>query len=306
MTKVSIITPVYNAETTLHKTIDSIISQTLKDWELLLIDDGSTDTSPKICDEYVAKDKRITAIHKLNEGVAMARKAGIDIAKGEYSIHVDADDWVEPTMLEELYNKAKAEHADIVIADYYVNNNKDQSLSKQQPSSLQPDEIQMDFFNNKLLGVLWNKLIRTNLYKKHNAKFFSGINHCEDLLIMIQILQNNGLKIVYLPKALYHYCMNESSITHNFTRKTYETRIKFRNKLAELLRLPDKTQIIEKVSFGIFTEALIYKILTKNEIKEGIKKYKNQIEQIQSLRWKLGFFLISIGFYKIAHKLMHY
>lgn len=303
---VSIITPIYNAEKTLHKTIKSIIAQTSQDWELLLIDDGSTDTSPKICDAYAVKDKRISVIHKNNEGVAMARKTGIDMAKGEYSIHIDADDWIEPTMLEELYNKAKTEHADIIIADYYINNDKGQSLSEQKPTFLEPNRVLIDIFNNKLFGALWNKLIRTDLYKKYNAGFFPGINHCEDLLIMVQLLQNNGIKIGYLPKAFYHYCMNESSITHNFTRKTYETRIKFRNKLAELLKLPNKTQIIEKVSFGIFTEALIYRILTKDEIKEGVRKYKNQIGQIKSLRWRLGFYLLSMELYKIAYKLIHY
>ena len=85
--------PIYNAERFLHKAIDSIISQTFPNWELLLIDDGSKDISPQICDQYAIKDNRIKVFHKSqNEGVAMARKTGIDYATGEYSIHIDADD----------------------------------------------------------------------------------------------------------------------------------------------------------------------------------------------------------------------
>ena len=94
----SIICAVYNAQNTIKKCIDSILSQTVKDWELLLIDDGSTDDSSKICDEYASRDNRIKVIHKKNEGVAATRQCGIDIAQGEYMIHVDPDDWIENTL----------------------------------------------------------------------------------------------------------------------------------------------------------------------------------------------------------------
>ncbi len=304
--KISLILPVFNAEKTIEKTLNSIIKQTFKDFEVIIIDDGSTDLSHKICDEYAVKDFRIHVIHKINEGVAAARQIGINKTKGEYSIHIDADDWIEPTMLEELYNTAKAQNSDIVIADYFLNTDKFQKVCKQCPTSMNPQHILMDMFNNKLFGALWNKLIRTNLYKKYNASFFQDINHCEDLLIWVQLLQNSDLQISYCPKPFYHYCTNPTSITNNFNRKTYETRIKFRDKLQELLKLSNASETIEKVSFGIFTEAFINKVLTKEEINEGTKIYKKQINQLSSLKWKLGFMLLSIGFINISHKLIHY
>ena len=305
-TKISIIIPVYNAEKTLHKAIDSIVAQTLQDWELLLVDDGSTDASPRICDEYVAKDARIKVIHQQNQGVAMARQAGMKQAKGEYSIHADADDWTEPTMLEELYEKAQSENADIVIADYFVNADGRQTISKQCPSSLDPVQVLMDMFGNRLFGALWNKLIRTELYRTCNARFFPGINYCEDLLICVQLLQHADLKIAYLPKAFYHYVGNDASITRNFTRRTYEMRIRFKDKLVELLSIPQVSEVMERVQFGIFTEAFIHDVLTKQEIREGQVRYSKQIRELKSLKWRLGFGFLSLGMKRWAHKLIHY
>ena len=123
---VSIIVPVYKAEAYLHHCLDSILAQTFTDWELLLVDDGSPDRSGVICDEYAAKDDRIIVFHKENGGVSSARQKGQDEAQGEYTIHADPDDWVEPTMLEELYKKAKADDADMVICDYFSNTGKKQ------------------------------------------------------------------------------------------------------------------------------------------------------------------------------------
>ena len=97
--KISIISPVYNAEPYIVKCLDSILAQTFESWELILVDDGSLDRSGNICDEYAAKDSRIVVIHKKNEGVGAARQTGMDNATGEYIIHVDPDDWVESDML---------------------------------------------------------------------------------------------------------------------------------------------------------------------------------------------------------------
>ena len=112
---ISIIVPVYNAEDTIRNCLDSILAQTLFDFEVILIDDGSPDYCGRICDEYAKKDIRFKVIHKSNEGVSAARQVGIDNAQGEYTIHVDPDDRIEPSMLEELYAKAKETDADIVI-----------------------------------------------------------------------------------------------------------------------------------------------------------------------------------------------
>lgn len=116
--KISIIVPVYKAEPYLRKCIDSILNQTFKDFELILVDDGSPDRCGEICDEYALKDSRIKIIHKENSGRSSARNVGLDIAQGEYIGFVDSDDWIEPDMYEVLYSKAKIESADIIALNY--------------------------------------------------------------------------------------------------------------------------------------------------------------------------------------------
>jgi glycosyltransferase involved in cell wall biosynthesis len=306
MIKVSIIIPVYNASDTIEHMLDSILIQSLKDFEVLMIDDGSTDESGRILDEYSAKDVRFKVFHKQNEGVAMARQLGIELANGEYCIHADADDWMEANMLEELYTKAKTEGSDVVIADYFINDNKNERLCRQQPTSLVPQQVLQNMFENRIFGSLWHKLIRTELYRKYDAKFFKGINHCEDLLIWVQLLQHPEVKVSYLPKAFYHYVVNDNSITRRFTRKTYNMRLRFRDKLNEILVVSNAINIIEKVSFGIFTEAFIYNVLSDAEISKGIMLYEKKIKQLRSLKWKLGFLFLKWGFKRVAHKLIYY
>lgn len=306
MLKVSIIIPVYNASDSIRKMLDSILAQTLHEFEVLMIDDGSTDESGRILEEYSAKDKRFKVFHKQNEGVAMARQMGVDNAKGEFCIHADADDRMDPTMLEELYAKAKAEDADVVIADYFISSKHGETVCKQRPSELSPEQVLQDMFDNKLFGALWHKLVRTDLYRKYNARFFKGINHCEDLLIWVQLLQHPEVIVSYLPKAYYHYVVNDNSITRHFTHETYEMRLRFRDKLKELLVVPNVKEIIEKVSFGIFTEGFIYDVLSSEEMEKGLFTYRKSIEHLDSLKWKMGFILLKWGFKDFAHKLIHY
>ena len=117
--KVSVIIAVYNAEKFLSRAVDSVLNQTMTDFELLLINDGSKDKSGDICDQYAQQDSRIRVFHQENQGVAKARQVGTDNALGEYVIHCDADDWIESDELSSLYQKAQQESADMVICDYY-------------------------------------------------------------------------------------------------------------------------------------------------------------------------------------------
>ena len=118
--KISIIMPVYKVEEYVAKAIESIQAQTLKEWEFLIVDDGTPDRSGEICDEYAAKDSRIQVIHKENGGAPSARNIAIDMAKGEYMYFLDSDDWAEPTMLEDMYKLAKRDNAQLVVAGFYI------------------------------------------------------------------------------------------------------------------------------------------------------------------------------------------
>ena len=307
MIKVSIIMPVFNAERYLHKAINSIISQTMEDWELIIIDDGSTDSSFSICKQYSAQDKRIKVIQKANEGVAIARQTGINHAIGKYSIHVDADDWIEPIMLEELYEKAESESIDFLLLDYYINCKSKQTLVSQKPTINQPHEIINDILENKLFGALWNKFIRTELYKKYNVKFFYGINYCEDVLTCVQILKNKEVKTAYLNKAFYHYVTNTNSITHNISRAKYEMRKQFQMKLNEFLIEDYYTKAKMFSSLAVFVEGFINNCLTKQEIMDEFKINRYAaFHYVKSPRWLIGYLLIQLRCYKLAHIFIGY
>lgn len=200
--KVSIIVPVFNVEQYLHHCIGSIIAQTFTDWELLLIDDGSPDKSGDICDGYAKKDGRIRVVHKENGGVSSARQRGQDEAIGEYTIHVDPDDWVDPTMLEDLYRKAIDDNADMVICDYYTNEESLQKYIKQEPTKLDSIVVLGELFQ-QLHGSCCNKLVKRACYSG-KVNFPKGINCCEDLIWCIQVLKYKP-KISYVNKAYYHY-----------------------------------------------------------------------------------------------------
>ena len=115
---VSIIVPIYKVEPYLRRCLDSIVNQTYTNLEIILVDDGSPDGCPQICDEYAAKDKRIVVIHKENGGLSDARNAGLDICKGEYIFFIDSDDWIKTDTIEFLYKITQDKKSDIVIGDY--------------------------------------------------------------------------------------------------------------------------------------------------------------------------------------------
>ena len=126
MPKISIIVPVYNVEQYINRCIDSLLGQTLKDIEIILVDDGSPDQCPQICDEYARKDSRIKVIHKKNNGLGYARNSGLELATGEYIAFVDSDDYVNINMYEKLYNETINNNFDIVYCGFIVEN-KDKS-----------------------------------------------------------------------------------------------------------------------------------------------------------------------------------
>ncbi|WP_455659338.1 glycosyltransferase family 2 protein [Phocaeicola faecalis] len=232
---ISVIIPVYNAEKYLSRCLDSLLVQTLTNFEILIINDGSSDGSAALCDKYASNDSRIRVFHNTNQGVSKSRQFAIEQSTGEFTIHVDSDDWVEPNMLEELYNKIKGSNADMVICDFFVETMKGSQYSKQNIIQSNSKSVLQSLLTNKLMGNVWNKLIRRDCYEKYNVKFPSQLNYCEDYLVCVQLLIHNDLKVVYHPKAFYHYdkVVNGESITRKYTRKTYEQRALFIKMLKE-------------------------------------------------------------------------
>ena len=176
---VSVIMPVYNVEEFLAKCIESVLDQTLTDLELFVIDDGSTDSSGKICDQYAKKDRRVKVIHKENGGAPTARNAAIDQATGEYMYFIDSDDWIEKDYLEKMYQLAKKYHADLVVTGFlmeYYQNGKFVTYSTSCKDAIYKSQSDFrknayKYFNNSLLSLAWNKLMRREIIAKNNLRF---------------------------------------------------------------------------------------------------------------------------------------
>lgn len=262
-TLVSIICPVYNAEAYLHKCIDSIIAQTLSDWELILVDDGSPDNSGSICESYAVKDSRIKVIHKDNGGVSAARQTGFEAAQGEYIIHVDPDDWIESSMLEDLYTKAKSGSADMVICDFLYDKAGELIYSKQEPSSLDHKVVLSEMFS-KLHGSCCNKLVRNQTCLLYNAKFPEGVNYSEDVCFNVQLLIHD-IKIAYVPKAYYHYMQYETSLTNNFTLTTLENCKRYVSELCTYL--PEDSDMVRNAKEMVKFNAFKNRILSNKELR---------------------------------------
>lgn len=201
---ISVTIAVYNTSRYLARCLDSIINQTLKDIEVIIVDDGSTDGSGKVCDEYEANDNRFRVIHQKNSGSAAARQTGLDNAHGEYVIVCDSDDWVEPDMYQKLYLKAKETNADMVLCGYFSEYNDSHSV----PCQTIFNEVDGYVDNFDLIkrgaGSSWVKLIKKSLFEKTNASYVPGINLSEDSLILYKLMKGDP-KVVQLKDNLYHY-----------------------------------------------------------------------------------------------------
>lgn len=234
--KVSIVVPVYNVEKYLDRCIQSLINQTLKEIEIILVDDGSPDNCPKMCDEYAQKDNRIKVIHKRNAGLGYARNSGLEIATGEYVAFVDSDDYVDTTMYEILYKEASLYDLDYVSCSHYYVKNKPQPVNIQYNKDLyfsSPQDI------NNVIGDMvstlptckierlysmsvWHGVYRNRIIQENHISFVSEREYLsEDIPFQVDFFQYCN-KIKFLTKPLYFYCFNTNSLTHNFKIQKYD------------------------------------------------------------------------------------
>ncbi len=222
MDLISVIVPVYKVEKYLKKCIDSIINQTYKNLEIILIDDGSPDNSGKICDEYAEKDKRIRVIHKINEGVSAARNLGINICSGKYVAFVDSDDWISEDYYEVLYKNLIETNADIATVTYNVvredntiiDNDENLKISSGEIITYSGSEIMRELMLQKTIkNFLWLKLYKKELL----CDFQVGVIY-EDIIWTYQVL-NKASKIVYIHNKGYNYLKRGESYTAVLSEK---------------------------------------------------------------------------------------
>lgn len=211
MINVSIIIPVYNVEPYLERCINSILAQTYANIEIILIDDGSTDRSPQICDEYATKDNRIVVIHKKNGGQGEARNQGLDICKGDYISFVDSDDWVEPTYIDELLKAALTTEADIAICELKRTRSPEEKRTSQKPYQqyYTPTEAISRLFTKREVSFIGPVC---KIYKRHLLKtirFPLGKYHEDEFFSYLVFFQAS--KIAYTSEILYYYFQRANS-----------------------------------------------------------------------------------------------
>lgn len=211
---VSIIVSVYNAEKYLHRCVDSILNQTYKDFELILVDDGSKDLSLKICDEYALKDSRVKVLHQENAGVSVARNTGLNFCRGQYIAFVDADDYVGSEMIKKLTCGIEF-GADIVISGFLSCYEKQvKTVLVNAPEKFDLQALKENYDTYKIANSVCAKLYRRDLIG--DIRFNDKVSMGEDLLFNLQYY-NHCQNFVCLSEADYYYdCTNQSSAMHNF------------------------------------------------------------------------------------------
>lgn len=267
--QLTVVVPVYNVEKYLSKCIDSILKQTFKVSEIILVDDGSTDRSGQIADEYASKYNNIRVIHQVNGGLADARNTGIDAATKEYIAFVDSDDYIDPTMYMELMKNLKGENADLSIGGVWTEFENGDGYSPYAPNirkiwSKREGLIQLNsfkYFNMSFCDAIFKRnLFEMSGYGEGKLRFPKG-KLCEDFYLMHKIVARTE-KIVYTSTPFYHYLQRENSISRN--KKVNIAPMDASLKQLDFYRewFPDLAYIAETAAF--FAHASIYTSYCRN------------------------------------------
>lgn len=268
---VSIIVPVFNAERWLKECLDSIIYQSYQYLDIILVDDGSTDESGKICDQYARKDARIKVIHTKNGGVSSARNLGLDSAQGEYVSFIDSDDFVDTHYISAMLDRSEETGADIVFcqmstyADNYA-----VSIDENIPDDIQVDVHNDDFvkffcrffsYKSNIFGSSWRTLFKKNIIE--NIRFASEIKISEDLLFLARAMLN-ATHISSVEEHLYFYRKTSQSVTAKYKKFFLSSQLSLYAELKKIFGLLD-TRYTKRI-FEIYTCLLCYYALA-NEVK---------------------------------------
>lgn len=290
-TKVSVIVPIYNSERYIDKCIQSIINQTLRDIEIILVDDGSTDRSIEISNEYAKKDDRIKIIKQKNKGASSARNNGISIATGKFITFIDSDDFVEIDMLELLYNSAINNNCDIIFSGIKIINDNDIEYRFTSNSKIytKQEVFKLFYFDNEPFSPNYacGKLIKRSICKK--VKFREDIFLMEDALFSMELFINCESNIMFLNEYLYNYVQINGSASNRFSKK----RITSFYALEELLNLAKIINIkYEKVFLKVYSKLIlsILQDIISFDFKNNKKEYfkisrtlnKHYIDNIKS------------------------
>lgn len=293
---VTVVIPIYNVERWLDRCVTSVVNQTYRDLEIILVDDGSPDRCPQMCDEWSKRDKRIKVIHKKNAGLGMARNSGIALASGKYICFVDSDDYIEENTLEECVRAAEREQADIVCYgnDKVLQNGK--IVDRRRPSA--PKRI---YSGDEIMTVLLPMMLGNN--PKTGEDWKLSLSSCFALFAMKPIIDNGWYfvsereiisedfysvlklyqyvrKVVILNEIYYHYTTNPASLTQRYREDRYEKVRYFYVKIQELAQEMDAKWLLDDGLCTMFlglTIGCMKQIVSSGESIDQKKKYLSQI-----------------------------
>lgn len=297
--KISVIIPCYNTAKYLEKCLKSLINQTLKEIEIICINDGSTDNSLKILKKYTILDNRIKILTQDNQGQSVARNKGIDIATGEYIGFVDSDDWIDLNFYEELYKTAKKTNSDIIMCNFACIKN-----GKIKTNSVKHNKIYTNFKDKVNIlsnGACWNKIFRTELIKTNKIYFPTNIFYEDNLFLIEAIYYSKNLTTIN--KTKYYYCIHDKSTTQNFQNidKLKKSLVILINKIFDFVREnhlsnTDISILKKYISIAFINPEFLEDEDVRNNLPQELKndkkimnlgkstKYKNLLERIFSIK----------------------
>ena len=305
----SIVMPVYNSEKYLKRSISSILNQTYNDFELILVNDGSTDKSANICEEFLKKDKRIKIINQTNQRATKARINGIKKARGKYICSMDSDDYLNNNSLEILKNIIEKNSPDMIMFRYNILNEKNKIVNKLSPFDLEGFTSKKNFYykilNDSRLNSVVLKIVKRNKIDLEYLEKLESINMGDDLLITTIFLKN--IETIFLTNnILYNYCYNSNSIVHTFKKDTINETFYLINHLHYYV----KSFLDEKL------ESYFYKLSLKMilnyiiDLSKQDKIYFLEKKEIFNYIRKKKKFIQSLGYYDksflIKHKIVYF
>ncbi|WP_299130164.1 glycosyltransferase [uncultured Winogradskyella sp.] len=282
--KISVIVPIYRIEKYLAQCVDSLIQQSFLDFELILVDDGSPDNCPKICDDYAAKDKRVKVIHKKNGGLLSARKAGLEAAVGKYISYVDGDDWVDNFYLDTLYKLAEANNADLAVTGHFREfNGKIETIKPKSAGIYNETEIISDIIPNAIYNgefcehgmstYVWNKLFKKELLEQVLYDVPNDVIMGEDAAITYSYLAICK-KLVISKIPLYYYRQRHDSIVKSIENpkvEYYRLGLLMNILKTKLSPIMDETTLDEQITYYLYSQILVRSGgLINNEVKNNL------------------------------------
>ena len=282
---ISVIVPIYKVEKYLNRCVESIVNQTYKDLEIILVDDGSPDGCPQICDEYALKDSRIKVIHKENGGVISARQAGLRVATGDYVGFVDSDDYIEPDMYEKIANVIEKHSPDMVACNFFFDYS-DKSVKSEQIFNREyysREELEKEIFPYMLynppyyhFGVYpccWAKVFKRELLEQVLYGVTSKIRIGEDAAVTYPCLLKAS-SLAFVESSLYHYRVNDVSMTKAYD-KNLENTINIPIKILSNV-FSGEASLVGQIDYY---KLYMFEFVIRNEANENCKKTKSETKK---------------------------